>query len=156
MFCCFFFQGIQFLKSLTDSQMAHLVRNKTLADGSGVYGDLYVNDASIVDAMLQAGYCTVKPAMVKKGQPLKQGPQGPMGQGAPKGFVDPTVLGPGPQMMDSNVFSSERAGAIKGPGRDQRNTVSPLGNQLTLGQPWVTQTVVNQHQPNLGFPMKIG
>lgn len=141
------------MKSLTDSQMAQLVRNKTLADGNGVYGDLYVNDASIVDAMLQAGYCTVKPAMSKKGQPVKQGP---MGQGAPKGFVDPTVLGPGPQMMDSNIFSGERAGAIKGPGRDQRNTVSPLGNQPPLGQSWVTQTVVNQHQPNLGFPMKIG
>ena len=151
-------QGIQFLKTLTDNQMAQLVRTNSLTDKTGYFGHVYVNGASLADAMLQAGYCFSKPVMNKKMGPQK----GPIGLGPGggnlDGYPDPSFVGPGPSLMGGSMFSGDRQVAGKGPHRDQRNTVSPLGNHhpnmggLGMGPPHMNQ----HHQPNMGFPMSIG
>lgn len=143
--------------------MAQLVRTKPLSDGTGFYGNMYVGENSLADAMLQAGYCSVKPTMNKKVLQGKSGPFGSMGQvpgvGGPESFSDPSMMVPGPPMMGNSLFSGpgERSGPIKGPQRDQRNTVSPLGHQPPVNQQGIGPPLsMNQHPPNMGFPLKIG
>lgn len=151
-------QGIQFLKSITDNQMAQLTRIKSFTDKSGCFGDLYVNNTSLVDAMLQSGYCSTKPSMKKPG-PGKQGPvgsHGPMPPSRPDPGLDPMSMNPGPQMMCNSMFAgpSERSGPLKGPQRDQRNTVSPLANTHDMMGPGMGQPDIMNQQPP--FPMKMG
>ncbi|XP_052776384.1 serine/threonine-protein kinase 31-like [Mya arenaria] len=168
-------QGIQLLKTLTDNQMAQLIKTRPLSDGTGFYGNVFVNDTSLGDAMLTSGYCIVNPKMGKKGPGLQQGqlnrpsdnwdykgPEGPV-MNSKDSYVDIT---PGPPMMKLGQFNRpDRGGGIMG----QRNTgphmgggggnVLPLGmghhsNNMSsvMGQPVPPQ----QQQQNMGFPAKIG
>ncbi|WAQ96045.1 hypothetical protein MAR_028735 [Mya arenaria] len=168
-------EGIQLLKTLTDNQMAQLIKTRPLSDGTGFYGNVFVNDTSLGDAMLTSGYCIVNPKMGKKGPGLQQGqlnrpsdnwdykgPEGPV-MNSKDSYVDIT---PGPPMMKLGQFNRpDRGGGIMG----QRNTgphmgggggnVLPLGmghhsNNMSsvMGQPVPPQ----QQQQNMGFPAKIG
>ncbi|XP_053392636.1 serine/threonine-protein kinase 31-like isoform X2 [Mercenaria mercenaria] len=129
-------QGIQFLKSLTDNQMGQLVRTRTLADGSGSYGQIFVENVSLSESMIQAGYCQSRPAMGKSNQQPRQQ------------LNDVSMLSevPGPQMMGQSFSAGMKA-------QRDRNTVSPLGQPPPLmGPPAMAQ----QHMPNMGFPIHIG
>ncbi|XP_060586126.1 serine/threonine-protein kinase 31-like isoform X2 [Ruditapes philippinarum] len=126
--------GKQFLKALTDNQMGQLVRTRALADGSGYYGHLYIDNISVGDSMISAGYCTTRPTMGKT--PRQQNETGM--------FPEP----PGPQLMGPPPY----AAGMK-PQRD-RNTVSPLGQPPPLmGLPMMGMPPVGQqHMPNMGYP----
>lgn len=137
--------------------MAQLVRIHPLADKTGYFGQLYVNNTSLIDAMLQSGYCCTKPSMKKTG-PGKQGlsePHMQMSPGRLDMFPDPGMMASGPQLMGSSMFpgQGERSGPLKGPQREQRSTVSPSGNTSGMGGPGMGQpNMMNQQRP---YPIKI-
>lgn len=135
-----YFQGILFLKSLTDNKMAQLVRTRPLADGSGYYGDLIVNNFSLSDSMIQAGYCQSRPVMGKQNQMIKQ-------------QQNDTCMFPevsGHQQLVVSSFS-----CVTKPQRDHR-TMPPLGQPPSIiGPPSGQPSVGPTHITNMGFPQQI-
>ncbi|KAL4239766.1 RNA catabolic process [Mactra antiquata] len=138
-------QAIQFLKSLTDNQMAQLVRTRHIADGSGCYGNLYVNDNSLSELMINAGYCNNRPVMGGKSNQSGKGLQNDSAFSDASGGM---LLGPSGFAGGGGGGGGNRGGNAK---RD-RNTMSPLNQPSVMPQSMGQQ----QMMPNLGFPLQIG
>ena len=119
--------------------MGQLVRTRALADGSGFYGQLYIDNISVSESMISAGYCHSRPTM---GKTTRQ-PPNDVGM-----FTEP----PGPQLMGSTFPTGMK------PQRD-RNTVSPLNQPPPLMGPSMMgpPPIGQQHMPNMGYPpMNLG
>ena len=80
--------------------MALLEKIRHLSDGSGFYGHLFVNDQSIGEAMLKAGFCQSRPLLGKAAGPNRQ-TDGPLESG-------PQIIGTSMFQVDKNALPRER------------------------------------------------
>lgn len=117
--------------------MAQLIRARSIGDGSGCYGQIFVNERNLSEVMISAGYCQNRPVM---------GKSNPMGKGPANDAIFPDA--PGPMLMGQSGFPGGGGGGGGGNMKRDRNTMSPLNQASILPQ--------SQHLPNMGFPVQVG
>ncbi|KAK3605443.1 hypothetical protein CHS0354_007526 [Potamilus streckersoni] len=59
-------KGIEFLKRLTDGQMAQVIKTKQLTDGTGYYAHVFIAGKSLAELAVQEGFATWRPLMGNK------------------------------------------------------------------------------------------